>query len=128
MPHPILCENNQIRGEHHDGHEVKMRLMVGYDKRRCLKTLSMRIVICEGGSWHMIDDKACFPLKYAMIYLLMFFCRSTNCDEEESSYRHIYCQEDEITKRENAVCSLSDDIKQPPHIYHFVIILNQSLG
>ena len=76
MPDPVLGQYNQVGCQHHDGHQVEVRLVVANNHRWFLEGLSMWVVVRESGARHMIDDKTGLTLQDAVVSPLVLF-RST---------------------------------------------------
>lgn len=58
MPHPVFGEDDEFWRQHHDAHQVEVRLVITDNHRWLFESLSMRITIRESRTRYMINDEA----------------------------------------------------------------------
>ena len=80
VPHPVVREENHPRREHHQAHQVEVRLMVTDDHSRFLEGLAHSILQVELHAWHPMDDKVGHLLQKSVIQQILLFCILTDME------------------------------------------------
>ena len=84
MPHPVLREDDQFRCQHHNRHQIQMRLVVADDDRRLLEILTLWVTIGELRTRHMMDDESGMLLQDLMVLILMLLRSPSDGDEQKA--------------------------------------------
>ena len=75
IPHPVVGEEDDSWRQHHQTHQVEMRLMVADQDGRLLKVLTHTIIKSELHTWHMMNHETGDALQQTVVFHLPFFRR-----------------------------------------------------
>ena len=84
MPHPVLREDDQFRCQHHNRHQIQMRLVVADDDCRLLEVLTLWVMKGELRTRHMMDDESGMLLQDLVVLILMLLRSPSDSDEQKA--------------------------------------------
>ena len=113
MPHPALREDDQFRCQHHNRHQIQMRLMVADDDRGIPEVFALWLMEGELRTGHMTDNESgMFPQKPVIQELVFLRCPSDG-DQQETCQRQDNSIHEEEAEGEDGIERLLDEIERP---------------